>query len=154
MKELRKHLQAARGEYEAARYPGDLSSQVLGRRQTSRNGRWVVGVIFAAAAALFVVLWMNVPAPRGSGETPIVDRTPQTILPDEDALAWAPEADEFTDTETMDVEEEYVYTDLPVLSIPGIPEEVEFSPVAPSFSVAVPTFSLLTDESSEPESNI
>ena len=58
MSEMRNHLDAARGAYQATRYPGDLGSQVL----AGRRNIWprIVGTIVAgAAAAVIVVVLMN-----------------------------------------------------------------------------------------------
>lgn len=145
MSDLRKHLDAAKGEYRSTRYPGDLAAQVLKRPQGSRNGRWVVAAMFAAAAVLFVMLWMNVPQKREStGERPI--------------------ASDMQEIETGDSEEEtvefesFAFADMPSLSLPAIPDEMEFTPAAPEFhaqtpgfSIAVPTFSLLGDDAADEE---
>lgn len=136
MSELRKHLQSAKGEYESLHYPGDLGSRILGHPRAASSGRWVVGAIFAAAAALFLTLWLNLPQPK--------------VTPRNEVVQVEEEFD-YTDSELGDTEE-YVYTDLPVLSFPAIPDEVELTPPAPSFSVAVPSFSLLGEQTSEQES--
>lgn len=149
MKELRKHLDAAKDEYKSSRYPGDLAEEILSRPMLlhpvpSRNGRWVVGAIFAAAAALFVVLWLNLPSRVGPVEPQLADGSDEI---------------EYSQQE-LEMLEQFAFADMPALSLPEIPEELEFAPVAPDFSagvpefsLSVPSFSLLGDEEVQQDSS-
>src|SRR3954464_6743890 len=65
---LRTHLTAARSEYIAARYPGDLGDELLpSRMRIGFAGRLAWTSVAAAAVAATVVLavWMHRPSGRG-----------------------------------------------------------------------------------------
>lgn len=63
MSNLENELDAARGEYESLRYPGDLAAQLL----PSRPGRWRWAV---AAAAAIILLAIIAPHANGPGDEP------------------------------------------------------------------------------------
>ena len=67
MSKLRQQLQAAREQYQTARYPGDLVADVL-RRQARRRRNWAIGMLpTAVAAAVAIAVILHRPAKTGQG---------------------------------------------------------------------------------------
>jgi hypothetical protein len=70
MRELKKQIHEAKGAYEAIRYPGDLSRELLGaegRRGLVIAAWWVAGVTGAIAAMIAVAVRMH---PSEGGKKP------------------------------------------------------------------------------------
>jgi hypothetical protein len=139
MSNLRKHLDAAKREYEALRYPGDLASELLARGARPARGRfWNAAALLATAALLAVVVRVQViphnDQPQSSGESFAM-------------LTGGTDADESADTT-----EEYVEAslgDVPVADILAPATAVDLAPVAPSFSFSLPSISFAGDQDSQ-----
>jgi hypothetical protein len=125
MSDFRKHLSDLGREYRSARYPGDLADEVLGPRWTIGRWAWNVGAALAAAAAIVLALWLR-PAPN----LPTV------------ALIDPPTTQEVQATEVS-------LSEMPAVSVPQLPSEMEMAPTAPDFSFSAPSFSLIGEEKSE-----
>lgn len=85
MTDLRKHLQSAKREHLAVRYPGDLAAEILSPRQSLRPLLWIGPL--AAAAIVMLVLWLRPDATSGP-EIPGVTEVVQA-MPDESLFAVA-----------------------------------------------------------------
>jgi hypothetical protein len=89
--ELEQHLQRARREYLAQKYPGDLAADVLTPR-AHRGGWWMGGVagLAAAAAALIIVLRTPTPVEVPPTEPPSTEYVSLGAIP----AMGAPELDD------------------------------------------------------------
>src|SRR4051794_3497919 len=72
--QLRTQLAAARGEYQTARYPGDLADELVpSRMRIGFAGRlaWTSGAAAAVAATVVLAVWLHRPVGhRGTNVTP------------------------------------------------------------------------------------
>lgn len=138
MSNLRDHLDAMKAQYQSARYPGDLAAQVMLRRPQSPRGRWVVFGIAAAAAAMFLVLWLNLRDFRIQRQQEIAQETA---------------IDEPAEPEAQLTPIEFAIADMPAVHWPELSDEVDFAPAPPDFSLGVPSFSLIESEVAEEENS-
>ena len=60
MSSLRSQLRFAQQAYRSARYPGDLTAELLPRDVSYRRARWMIGAVGATAAAAAIVVTMLV----------------------------------------------------------------------------------------------
>jgi hypothetical protein len=123
MSEPRDHLEAARREYRAARYPGDLAAEIFAARSASgaRSWVWTVGAVAAttaaaAALALFVLLHE---APSDGGL--VSDDNPARAL-------------------------EVSLGAIPAINMPQLPPDMHLLPEALDISFATPSFSFVITE--------
>ena len=117
MTSLRNHLDLARHKYQAYRYPGDLASDVL--PPVRRLAPWAWGISAVAAAVLVVVINLHKVAP----------------VPEELASVEQPAA-----------VQEVSLGDLPAVTAPELPSDIDLSLPAMEMSFSPPSFTLL-DES-------
>lgn len=97
MSELRNHLDEARREHHAARYPGDLATDLLGVQPTrlgyanTPRRHWLfwtnIGALGAIAATVTIVLWRQ---PAATNLTATTDERPTV------AVSQPQEEEEFT----------------------------------------------------------
>lgn len=119
MSDLRKHLEALRGEHLSAEYPGDLAADTARTKQSERRiGTQILTGAAAIAALVAIVIWVNrspVVMEQAAVDPPVSEREPT-------ALAT-----------------------FPALTVPMPPEDASFAIEAPKLHCAMPAFPSLFD---------
>lgn len=116
MKPLERRLEAARAEYAASRYPGNLAADLEARpARAPRRGRWLVRAAIAAGLAIVALLLSQRPSPppttgfgisvAAPGGLPSLSFPSLPALPSPAGLGSAPS-----------------------LSLPSVPLRIELSP--------------------------
>ncbi|HEY7090369.1 MAG TPA: hypothetical protein VH518_19895 [Tepidisphaeraceae bacterium] len=124
MSDLRQHLDAARSQYLAASYPGNLAAEIL-RPAATRSGtgwRVVLAGATAAAAMIAVAFWL-------SSRTPIIPGNQQAF-------------------DQSDQTQEVALIDAPSIDLSGLSDQATIVPPAMDISFSMPAITFATDESS------
>jgi hypothetical protein len=132
MGDLKQHIGELRQEHHSARYPGDLTQEVLlatNRGAPHRLGLGgALGIFGAAAAAAILLLILRLESgDSGSFETP-QDIAGGGIV----SVSFA---------------------EMPSLSFPQLPSQIEFAPPSPDWEFPMPSFSLFGELVEEPSTS-
>ena len=151
MSDLRNNLDAAKREYRAARYPGNLAEELLGEPAPSHRPSRIfritafVGVASGIAAAL--VVWVVHRAATESPSGPGQKLVAVNVAPAATTPAATPMPAETVAVATSDNEDD---TPVPVASFPAQPGFPTDVPIVPSDIPLVPSASMM-DFPSMPE---
>jgi len=131
MSELRSQLESMKGEYSAARYPGDLAAVVLARRRRSHRmefARWLAisgASASGIAAVLALVVWLgrsDPPVPLA--ESPVI--VPDGIEPLAPVTALAGVPSFPSDVPLTPTAESIVFPTIPAMPSFDLPLDSEF----------------------------